>query len=50
MIKIILAYITLNYDVEPSGPPRVKKVIGDAALPPTSATVIVRRRKQTEAQ
>lgn len=49
MIKIILAYITLNYGIEPSGSPPVRKVIGDAALPLMSEIVRV-RRKQTETQ
>ncbi|KAK3943339.1 P450 monooxygenase [Diplogelasinospora grovesii] len=47
MLKMILVYITLHYDVEPGDrpPPQNMKVLGDAVLPPTSATIRVRRRK-----
>lgn len=48
LLKILLAYITINYDVEAIGPQPEAKVIGDAAMPPTSATIRVRRRKQSE--
>lgn len=46
LLKILLAHITLNYEIEATGPQPKTKVIGDAALPPTSATIRVRRRKQ----
>ncbi|KAI4247128.1 MAG: hypothetical protein L6R42_009709 [Xanthoria sp. 1 TBL-2021] len=48
LLKILLAYITTNYDIEATGPQPEAKVIGDAALPPTSATIRVRRRKQAQ--
>ncbi|KAL8871199.1 MAG: hypothetical protein Q9174_002918 [Haloplaca sp. 1 TL-2023] len=48
LLKILLAYITINYDIEAIGPRSEAKVIGDAALPPTSATIRVRRKKQTQ--
>ncbi|KAL8751073.1 MAG: hypothetical protein Q9184_006186 [Pyrenodesmia sp. 2 TL-2023] len=46
LLKILLAHITLNYDIDCTGPRLKTRVIGDAALPPTSATIRVRRRKQ----
>ncbi|KAL8826944.1 MAG: hypothetical protein Q9170_007211, partial [Blastenia crenularia] len=45
LLKILLADLTMNYDIEPTGPQPKTKVIGDAALPPTSATIRVRKRK-----
>ncbi|KAL8640653.1 MAG: hypothetical protein Q9228_002455 [Teloschistes exilis] len=42
-LKILFAYLILNYDIESTGPQPKMQVIGDAALPPTSATVRVRR-------
>ena len=45
MIKIILAYLTLHYEIESTGPRPKTKVIGDAALPPMSASIRIRRRK-----
>jgi cytochrome P450 len=49
MIKTMLAYLTLNYDVEAMGPQPKTNVIGDAALPPISATIRIRRRKVASA-
>ena len=46
MLKMILAYVSLNYDIEAVTAPAPMKVIGDAALPPMSATIKVRRRAQ----
>ncbi|KAL8737236.1 MAG: hypothetical protein Q9181_001890 [Wetmoreana brouardii] len=46
LLKILLAYLTLNYDIEPTGPMPKTTVIGDAALPPISASVRIRRRRQ----
>ncbi|KAL8728149.1 MAG: hypothetical protein Q9166_005599 [cf. Caloplaca sp. 2 TL-2023] len=46
LLKILLAYLTMNYDIESTGPQPKARVIGDAALPPTSASVRVRRKKQ----
>ncbi|KAI1382458.1 cytochrome P450 [Hypoxylon crocopeplum] len=45
MMKAMLAYLVINYDVKPIGSQPTMKVLGDAALPPISATVRVRRRK-----
>ncbi|MCJ1251308.1 hypothetical protein MMC30_008540 [Trapelia coarctata] len=45
MLKMIIAYVSLNYDIEATGPPPKMKVIGDAALPPMSTTIKVRRRR-----
>lgn len=44
MMKIMLAYLVINYDVEAIGPQPSMKVIGDAALPPFSAEIKIRRR------
>ncbi|KAL8823103.1 MAG: hypothetical protein Q9191_006174 [Dirinaria sp. TL-2023a] len=49
MLKMISAYIAINYDIEATAPPPSMKVIGDAALPPMSATIKVRRRRRKEA-
>ncbi|GAW17465.1 hypothetical protein ANO14919_069220 [Xylariales sp. No.14919] len=47
MLKMITAYIVLNYDIESTGPIPPTRVIGDSTLPRRSATIRVRRRKQT---
>lgn len=46
LLKILLAYLTLNYDIEATGPQPKRQVIGDAALPPSLASVRVRRRRR----
>lgn len=43
MMKTMFAYLVLNYDVEPLDPQSSMKVLGDAAMPPFSSTVRVRR-------
>ena len=49
MLKMISAYVFLNYDIEATAPPASMRVIGDAVLPPMSATIKVRRRKAAKA-
>ncbi|KAI1347470.1 cytochrome P450 [Xylaria sp. FL0043] len=46
MLKKMMAYIILNYDIESTGPIPPTRAIGDAALPPRSSTIRIRRRKQ----
>lgn len=46
MLKMILAYLSMNYDVEGMTPPPEMRVLGDAALPPMSSTIKIRRRKR----
>ncbi|CZT52285.1 uncharacterized protein RSE6_13584 [Rhynchosporium secalis] len=48
VLKIMMAYMILNYDIEHDNPRPQTRVIGDAALPPISATIRVRRRRRTE--
>ncbi|KAI9155716.1 Cytochrome P466 monooxygenase [Paramyrothecium foliicola] len=52
MMKTLLAHLTLHYDVEATGPQPKTNVIGDAALPPLSATIsrkaTLKRNSQTE--
>lgn len=45
MLKMIVAYIVLNYDIEAGTVPPKMSVLGDAALPPMSTTIRVRKRK-----
>uniref|UniRef100_P9WEH0 Cytochrome P450 monooxygenase fsoD n=1 Tax=Humicola fuscoatra TaxID=112175 RepID=FSOD_HUMFU len=45
MLKMILSYVLLHYDVESTGPAPKTRVLGDAALPPFRATIRVRKRK-----
>ncbi|KUI64054.1 Fumitremorgin C monooxygenase [Cytospora mali] len=45
MLKMIIAYIVLNYDIEAGTVPPKMSVLGDAALPPISTTIRVRRRR-----
>lgn len=45
MIKTMLAYLMKHYDMEWTGSENELNVVGDAALPPISATIRVRRRK-----
>jgi hypothetical protein len=45
MLKMIVAYIVLNYDIEAGTVPPKMSVLGDAALPPVSTTIRVRKRK-----
>ncbi|KAI1279365.1 cytochrome P450 [Xylaria sp. FL0933] len=48
MLKMMMAYIILNYDIESTGPIPPTRAIGDAALPPRSSTIRIRRRKQAK--
>ncbi|KAK4151733.1 cytochrome P450 [Chaetomidium leptoderma] len=45
ILKMILSYVTVHYDIQPTGPPPQTNVLGDAVLPPFRATMKVRRRK-----
>ena len=45
MLKLLLAYITLNYDVNPFDKRPANTVFGDTNIPPMSARIKVRRRK-----
>ena len=47
MIKTMLTYLTRHYEMEWTGSQNELNVIGDAALPPISATIKVRRRKSS---
>jgi hypothetical protein len=49
MLKMIVAHIVLNYDIEPGSTPPKMSMLGDAALPPLSTTIKVRRRKPSRA-
>ena len=44
-LKLLLAYIALNYDMQPleSRPPN--RIFGDSIVPSSTATISVRRRK-----
>ena len=46
MLKMIVAYVTMHYDIEATGPVPKMRVIGDATLPPMFATMRVRRRRR----
>ncbi|KAI3396064.1 hypothetical protein diail_481 [Diaporthe ilicicola] len=48
MIKTMLAYLTIHYEMEWTGSQNEMKVVGDAALPPISATIRVRRRTRAK--
>jgi cytochrome P450 len=45
MMKTLLAHLTMHYDVEATQAQAPMRVVGDAALPPLSATIRIRRRK-----
>ena len=46
-LKLMLAYVTLNYDIQHIGQRPVNQVFGDSVIPSRTATMMVRRRKQT---
>ncbi|KAH7320701.1 cytochrome P450 [Stachybotrys elegans] len=50
MMKTLLAHLLLRYDVEATTPPPKTSVIGDAALPPLSSSIRVRRRNVVPSQ
>ena len=47
-LKLMLAYVTLNYDIKHINERPVNRVFGDSIIQPHTATMIVRRRKKTE--
>ena len=47
-LKLLLAYMVINYDVEPLAKRPESTWIGPTFLPPMKATISVRRRKGTE--
>ena len=44
-LKLMLAYVTLNYDIQYLAQRPVNYVFGDSIIPPPTATMKVRRRK-----
>ena len=46
-LKLMLAYITMNYDIQHMSQRPSNYVLGDAIIPSDTATMIVRRRKHT---
>lgn len=47
-LKLMLAYVTLNYDIQYIAQRPVNRVFGDSIIPSPTATMMVRRRKHTE--
>jgi cytochrome P450 len=47
-LKLLLAYVVLNYDIEPLAERPTGRWIGNAILPPMKATIKVRRRQGDE--
>lgn len=45
LLKMMLAYITLNYDIESLSKRPLNDIHGDFNIPPRSASIKVRRRK-----
>ncbi|KAK0516828.1 hypothetical protein JMJ35_001431 [Cladonia borealis] len=45
MLKLLIAYITLHYDIQPLEKRPLNTVFGDTNIPSISATIRVRRRK-----
>lgn len=45
-LKLLLAYVALNYDVQPLEKRPLNRIFGDSILPSQSATISVRRRKR----
>lgn len=46
-LKLMLAYVTLNYDIQYMAQRPVNQVFGDSIIPSPTATMMVRRRKHT---
>ena len=46
-LKLMLAYMSMNYEIQHKGQRPVNWVLGDAIVPPETATMMVRRRKHT---
>jgi len=44
-MKLLLAYIIMNYDIKPLATRPQKKLIAGSIIPPLKATISVRRRK-----
>lgn len=47
MFKILLAYIVINYDIEPLPERPKRRVVGDANVPIISTVIRVKRRSHT---
>jgi hypothetical protein len=45
MLKMMLAYIVLHYDIQPIGERPKNSVVGDANTPLQDVTLMVKRRK-----
>ena len=45
ILKLLIAYITLHYDIQPLKERPLNTVFGDTNIPSISATIRVRRRK-----
>ena len=45
-LKLMLAYVTLNYDIQYIAQRPVNQVFGDSLIPSHTATMTVRRRKR----
>ena len=46
-LKLMLAYVTINYDIQHKAQRPSNYVLRDAIIPSDTATMIVRRRKHT---
>ena len=46
-LKLMLAYVTMNYDIQYIAQRPLNRVFGDAIVPSDTATMTVRRRKHT---
>lgn len=46
-LKLMLAYVTLDYDIQYIAKRLVNRNFGDSIIPSPTATMTVRRRKQT---
>ncbi|KAI9375930.1 hypothetical protein BJX61DRAFT_492576 [Aspergillus egyptiacus] len=45
LIKLLLAYVTIHYDIQPLKERPLNQVLGDHVIPPRQTTILVRRRK-----
>ena len=45
LLKLMVAYITLHYDIQPLQSRPANQIFGDTLVPSTSTTLKVRRRK-----
>ena len=46
-LKLMFAYMSASYEIQGMGPRPANWVFGDALIPSSTATMIVRRRKHT---